>query len=257
MGTSSSITLNNGIEMPVLGLGTWKMNDAEAEASVLYALEIGYRHIDTATYYGNERGVGRAVRESGLPREEIFVTTKLWPADFSNPRKAFQKSRERLGLEYVDLYLVHWPVSLMPQSVWQALEKLYEEKLARAIGVSNYGIEDIDKLLSYASVPPAVNQIKFSPYDYDEEILNYCYSKDIAVEAYSPLTQGNHLHDQTIKALARTYAKTPAQIMIRWALQHDTIVIPKSSRREHIRENAAVFDFEINTQDMKTLSRLT
>lgn len=257
MDISSTVTLNNGVEMPILGLGTWKMDDAEAETSITYALSIGYRHIDTASYYGNERGVGRAVNKSGIPRQEIFVTTKLWPKDFLAPERAFEKSLARLGLEYVDLYLVHWPVPLMPRSVWRALEKIYEQRHARAIGVSNYAITDIEKLCSYANVLPAVNQIKFSPFDYSKNLLEYCRLKNIAIEAYSPLTQGRRLHDNLIEKIARKYGKSPAQTMIRWALQHGTIVIPKSSNRERIKENADVFDFEIDVEDMRRLDNLT
>jgi len=243
--------------MPTFGLGTWKMSDAEAETSVRTALEMGYRLIDTATLYGNEKSVGKAVRESGIPREEIFVTTKLWPTDFFSPQAAFNGSLSKLGLDYIDLYLVHWPIPLMPKSVWQQLEKIYASKKVRAIGISNYDVGDIKKLLQYASVVPAVNQIKFSAFDFEKEILEFCNDKHIVVEAYSPLTRGTHLGDATVAALAKKYNKTPAQVMLRWCLQHGTVIIPKSSHSERIKENAAVFDFEISSEDMKALDELS
>lgn len=244
--------------MPQIGLGTWHMAEGEeAEHAVGEALRIGYRLIDTATYYGNERSVGKAVRESGILRQEIFVTTKLWPTDFFNPEKAFHKSLERLGLDYIDLYLIHWPIPAMPKSIWKTLEKIYEEKLVRAIGVSNYGIGDIENLLAHAQTPPAVNQIKSSPFDFAEEILNCCRTNSILVEAYSPLTRGWHLDDPTVGAIARKHGKSPAQIMIRWCLQHDTIPIPKSTHPERMRENIDVFDFTLEQEDVAKLDALS
>lgn len=243
--------------MPTLGLGTWKMNGAEAESSVRTALELGYRLIDTATLYGNEEGVGRAVRESGIPRKDIFVTTKLWPTDFFSPLEAFHASLKRLGLDYVDLYLVHWPIPLMPKSVWQAMEEIYAGQRARAIGISNYDTGDIEKLLEYASVVPAVNQIKFSPFDFEKETLEFCRAKGIVVEAYSPLTRGAHFGDVIVTTLTKKYDKTPAQILLRWCLQHGTVPIPKSTHLERIEENAAVFDFEISAEDMRLLDGLS
>jgi len=253
-----AVKLNNGIEMPVFGLGTWKMDDGkEAGDAVKVALEMGYRLIDTATLYGNERSVGEAIRTSGIPREEIFLTTKLWPTDFFTPRKAFEKSLEKLGLGYVDLYLVHWPIPLMPKGVWTALEKIYEEKLARSIGISNYGIDEIEKLLTYTHIPPTVNQVKFSPFDYEKDLLEYCNKKNIVLEAYSPLTRGTKLHDATIQDIAQKRGKTPAQVMIRWCLEHGTIVIPKSSNPERLKENADVFDWKLTPEDITALDSLT
>lgn len=252
------MTLNNGIKMPILGLGVWQMSEGEeTEQAVKWALEAGYRHIDTAKLYGNEASVGKAIRESEVPREDIFVTTKLWPTDFFNPEKAFHKSMEQLQLEHVDLYLVHWPIPLMPKSVWLALEKIYNEKLARAIGISNYGIGDIEKLLEYAHIVPAVNQIKFSPFDYAEEVLKCCRMHGIALEAYSPLTRGAYLNEPTVRDIAKKYGKTSAQIMIRWCIEHDVVVIPKSTHLDRIKENADVFDFELKEEDMQTLNRLS
>jgi diketogulonate reductase-like aldo/keto reductase len=252
-----TIKLNNGSDLPVLGLGTWKMSDDEAYAAVRSALDAGYRLIDTAKFYGNERGVGRAVRESGIKRGEISVTTKLWPTDFFNPQNAFEESLSRLDIGYIDLYLIHWPVPMMPKSVWQKMEKIYETKAARAIGVSNYGISDIEKLLSYAEIKPAANQVKFSVFDLKKDRLDFCQKHDIAIEAYSPLTQGAHLGDKTIAAIAQKYGKSPAQTMIRWCIQHGTVAIPKSSNPERIRENANVFDFELDAEDMQTLDALS
>jgi diketogulonate reductase-like aldo/keto reductase len=252
-----TVRLNNGIMMPTFGLGTWKMSDAEAETAVRFALDAGYRLIDTAKLYGNERGVGRAVRGSGIAREEIFVTTKLWPTDFFSPQAAFEESLKKLALEYVDLYLIHWPIPMMPQSVWLALEKIYAGKQARAIGVSNYNVSDIKKLLEYASVTPAVNQIRFSPFQFERDILDFSRASNIVVEAYSPLTQGKQLDNTIVRTLATKYHKTAAQILIRWSLQHETVVIPKSSNPERIKENAAVFDFEISAEDMALLDALS
>jgi diketogulonate reductase-like aldo/keto reductase len=252
-----TVRLNIGAQMPMLGLGTWQMNDAEAEAAVRTALELGYRLIDTATLYGNERGVGKAVRECGIPREGIFVTTKLWPTDFFSPQQAFDASMERLGLEYVDLYLVHWPIPMMPKSVWQAMEDIYASKRARAIGVSNYGVSDIEKVLEYASVVPAVNQVKFSPFDFQEEVLKCSKGHGIIVEAYSPLTRGSHLGDATIEGLAKKYGKTSAQIMLRWCVEHGVVPIPKSSSPERMKENADVFDFSLSPDDVRALDALS
>jgi diketogulonate reductase-like aldo/keto reductase len=258
MENQPTIILNNESTMPILGLGVWQMEDgAEAENAVTWALEAGYRHIDTAMIYQNETSVGTAVRESSIPREDIFVTTKLWRDGFDDPEAALEASLERLGLDYVDLYLIHWPASPTPASVWEALEKLYAGKRTRAIGVSNYSIDDLEDLLSYADIPPAVNQVKCSPFDFDKELFDYCASKHIALEAYSPLTRGEKLHDVTIETLAEKYTKSPAQIMIRWCIEHGIVVIPKSSNRERIIENADVFDFSIEAQDMRTLDSLS
>lgn len=255
---STAVTLNNGLKMPILGLGVWQMeNGAETEHAVRWAIEAGYRHIDTAALYGNEESVGHAVRESGIPREELFVTTKLWPTDYLNPQKGFDASMKRLGLDYVDLYLVHWPIPLMPKSVWLAMEKIYESGRTKAIGISNYSIKNIEDLLSYATIAPAVNQVKFSPFDYDAELLEYCRSKNIALEAYSPLTRGKKLGDEKVKMIAEKYHKTPAQILIRWCIEHQIVVIPKSSNKERIVENADVFDFSISPEDMAILDKLS
>jgi diketogulonate reductase-like aldo/keto reductase len=255
---SSTKKLNNGVDIPIFGLGVWQMKDGpEAENAIAWALDAGYRLIDTATIYGNEASVGKAIRASGIPREEIFVTTKLWPSDFFHAEGAFNESMERLGLEYLDLYLVHWPAPFRAAAIWKTMEKLYESKRVRAIGVSNYSIAHMNGTLEIASIPPAVNQIEFHPFHYDPHLFTFCETENIAVEAYSPLARGQYMDDRTILLMARAYQKTPAQIMIRWALQHDTIVIPKSSNRDRIVENADVFDFEIIPEHMQTLDSLS
>lgn len=250
-----TVALNNGMAMPILGLGTWKLKGREAEQAVRWALELGYRHIDTASLYGNEQEVGRAIKQSGLPRDQIFVTTKLWPTNFLRAEEAFQDSLERLGLEYVDLYLIHWPV-VGKGRAWKVLEKLHEQKLTRAIGVSNYDIAQLGELLQTAAVRPAVNQVEFSPFDYQPALLAHCQTQGIALEAYSPLTQGRRLADPRLLEIAGKYGRTAAQILLRWAVQHQAVVIPKSAHWERIAENAQIFDFALEAPDMARLDAL-
>lgn len=254
MDITTKARLNNGVEMPMLGLGTWVLTGEDAENAVLYALEAGYRHIDTASAYQNEREVGRAIRKSTIPREKIFVTTKLWNTDHNDPIKACDESLKRLELDYVDLYLIHWPVEIVRDRTWKVMEQLYEEGKCRAIGVSNYTIRHLNELLKDAKVIPAVNQVEFTPYLYQKELLEFCKAKGIQLEAYSPLTRGKRLNDPKLKAIVARYSKTSAQILIRWSLQHDLVVIPKSKSRERIIENANVFDFVISSEDMKLLN---
>ena len=254
----TTIRLNNGRGMPVLGLGVWSMAEgAETEQAVLWALEAGYRLIDTAKIYGNEASVGRAVRKGGIAREEIFITTKLWPSDFLSVRSAFQRSLDKLGLAYIDLYLIHWPVPLMKNRIWKEFEKIYAAGLVRSIGVSNYNVKQLEALAAAADIPPAVNQVLFHPFSYKKELLDYCKSKNIALEAYSPLARGRKLNDHVIAGIAGKYGKAPAQIMIRWSLQHGLIPIPKSSNQKRIFENTKVFDFHIENDDMKVLDNLS
>ena len=264
----SRVTLNNGVAMPMFGLGVYQAGSGQGTIrAVRWALEAGYRHIDTAKLYGNEVEVGKAVRQSGVPREEVFITTKLWNSDhgFDQALRAFDESLRKLDLGYIDLYLIHWPISQQRDESWRALQTLLETDECRAIGVSNYTIAHLNELLSWADVVPAVNQVEFSPYLYQEELLAYCREHEIQLEAYSPLTKGRMLDDPPLVAVAEKYGtcqgeaghgKSPAQILIRWALQHRVVVIPKSSNKEHIRANADVFDFEIAPEDMARLDEL-
>ncbi|MFQ5883770.1 MAG: aldo/keto reductase [Thermoplasmata archaeon] len=256
---ATKVRLNNGIEMPIFGLGTFQAERGrETREAILDAFDAGYRLIDTAAMYGNEEDVGRAVRECGIPREEIFVTTKLWNDDHGYDRTiaAFGKSLRKLGLSYIDLYLIHWPVEGLRLESWKALETLQEDGKCRSIGVSNYMIWHLEELLKYSSTVPVVNQVEFNPFLYQKDLLEFCHSHNIRLEAYSPLTKGHRLNDPKLAAIASTYSKTPAQILIRWVLQRDIIVIPKSSRKERIYENADVFDFEISQVDMEALDSL-
>jgi len=250
------VKLNNGVEMPVFGLGTYlSRSGRETKESVLFALEIGYRHIDTASMYGNEKDVGEAIRKSGIPREEIFVTTKLWNSDhgYDSAISAFEQSLRNLELDYVDLYLIHWPVEGLRNDSWKALGKILKDGKCEAIGVSNYMIWHLEELLKNSSTLPSVNQVEFSPYLYLKDLLEFCNSHHIMLEAYSPLTKGQKLNDSKLVEIASKYSKSPAQILIRWALQKGVVVIPKSSNKKRIKENADVFDFSIFTEDMKAL----
>ncbi len=242
--------------MPVLGLGVWQMTaGAETEQAVEWALEAGYRHIDTASMYRNEQSVGAALRRSGLPREQVFVTTKLLPTHMSAARE-LEKSLSRLGLDYVDLYLIHWPLPLVTARFWRELESLQEHGLAQAIGVSNFGRDRLETLRRGTSRMPAVDQVQFSPFRYRRRLLDYCLEQGIVFEAYSPLERGQGLQDTTITALAERLGRTPAQIMLRWGIQHQVVVIPKSSNKERIYSNAQLFDFELADTDMQILDAL-
>ena len=242
--------------MPVLGLGVWKMAaGTETEQAVEWALEAGYRLIDTASTYRNEQSVGAALRRSGLPREQVFVTTKLLPVHAHSSRE-LAKSLERLGLDYVDLYLIHWPIPFRNTHVWRELEALQEQGLAREVGVSNFGTEKLESLLRSGRRPPAVDQVQFSPFHFRRRLLDYCLEHGIVFEAYSPLERGSGVHDPTIRDVAERAGRTPAQVMLRWAIQHQAVVIPKSSNRERIRSNAQVFDFELGEDDMRALDGL-
>lgn len=252
----TKVKLNNGIEMPMFGLGTYQTGKGEeTQAAVLHALEVGYRLVDTAKLYGNEKDVGDALKRSSIPREEVFITTKLWNSDhgYDAVIAACGESLKKMGLSCLDLYLIHWPVEGLRNETWRAMESLLEEGKCRAVGVSNYMIWHLEELLSSSSTIPAVNQVEFSPYLYQKELLDFCRSHDIHLEAYSPLTKGQKLNDPRLAAIASKYSKSPAQILIRWVLQHGIIVIPKSARKKRIDENADVFDFTISPEDMKEL----
>lgn len=253
------IRLNDQREIPQLGLGVYQVPPGETCAqAVREALELGYRHIDTARYYANERDVGRAVRESGIPREELFVTTKLANEDHGTAaaRRACERSLRELGFEYVDLYLIHWPVPELRRESWRVLETMQREGKCRSIGVSNYMTHHLDELLREASVVPAVNQVELHPFLTHEKLRAYCAEKGIAVETYCPLTQGRRLKNKVVGAIAERTARTPAQVMLRWAVQLGMIVIPKSVRRERMDENARIFDFQLGEEDMSALNAL-
>ena len=248
--------IGDGIQMPVLGLGVWQMDEgAETENAVEWALEAGYRHVDTAQLYRNERSVGAAIRRSGIPREEIFVTTK-WLPTIRSAGPELERSLERLQMEYVDLYLIHWPVPFRAGRGWHDLEDLADRGLARAVGVSNYGAERLEKTVRKARIKPAVNQVHFSPLHYRRRLLEACNSLGVVLESYSPLEQGRVIDDSTVGGVAKRIERTPAQVLLRWGVQKGTIVIPKSSRRERIVENAQIFDFELSEADMRTLDGL-
>ena len=248
--------LAGGESIPMLGLGVWQLAAGrETEQAVEWALEAGYRHIDTATYYRNERSVGAALRRSGLPRDQVFVTTKWLPIR-RGPKAEIARSLERLGLEYVDLYLVHWPVPGRMSRGWREFELLQERGLARAIGVSNFGQDRLARLLDATSRRPAVNQVPFSPFHDQAKLLAYCAEQGIVLEAYSPLERGRAFGNPVIVEIARRLERTEAQVMLRWAIQHDAVVIPKSAQRDRIRENAQIFDFELERRDMSALDAL-
>ncbi len=259
MSMGSKARLNNGVEMPVLGLGAYQSPPGRiTQHAVEFALKNGYRLIDTARIYNNEGDVGKAVRESGLPRDEVFVTTKLWNSDqgYESTLQACEASLRRLGLSYLDLYLIHFPVSGVREESWKAMTTLLKQGKCRAVGVSNFTVRHLEELLGTTEIVPAVNQVEFNPFLYQKELLECCQGKGIQLEAYSPLTHGEKLADTRIKALAAKYSKTPAQIMIRWSLQHGLVVIPKSVREERIRENSQVFDFNIAGKDTAILDSL-
>ncbi|MFI5684235.1 aldo/keto reductase [Streptomyces sp. NPDC051636] len=255
------IILNNGVEMPQLGFGVWQVPDDEAERAVATALEAGYRSIDTAAIYGNEEGTGKAIAASGLPREDVFVTTKLWNSDqgYDSTLRAFDVSLAKLGLEYIDLYLIHWPLPARGTYVdtYKAFEKLLADGRVRAIGVSNFLPEHLDRLIAETSVVPAVNQIELHPHLQQHAVREYHAEQGIATEAWSPLGSGKGLLEvPAIVAIARKHDRTPAQIVLRWHLQLGNVVIPKSVTPSRIKENIEVFDFTLDTEDLAAISAL-
>ena len=255
---NSTLKLNNGIEIPIIGLGTWALTGKNAYNSVLHALEAGYRLIDTAAMYGNERKIGEAVKDADTPREDIFITTKVWNSEqgYDKTLKAFERSLKKLDMSYVDLYLIHWPVTGLRNETWKALEKIYEQGKTRSIGVSNFTIRHLNELFETTSIIPAVNQFEFSPFLYLKELMEYCQSKNIVVEAYCPLTRGQKLYTTQLKTIGQKYGKTSAQVLLRWGIQHHVIQIPKSGSKDHIIENIDIFDFHLEDEDMKVLDNL-
>lgn len=242
--------------MPLLGLGVYDMYHQEAEAAVLNALEIGYRLIDTAAGYHNETEIGNAIRSSAVPRNEIFLTTKVADADqgYEQTLRAFDASEKKLNCEYIDLYLVHWPIKRTRKDTWKALEKLCAEERVRAIGVANYLVPFLKELETYGSITPAVDQVEFSPYLFLEDLLNECKRRQIQLQAYTPLVRGQRFTDPKLITVAEKYAKTPAQIILRWALQLGVSTIPKSSNIKRLKENFDVFDFQISQDDVLTIN---
>jgi diketogulonate reductase-like aldo/keto reductase len=255
--------LADGNQMPMLGLGVFQVpNGAACVNAVRWALDLGYRHIDTAQIYGNEESVGRALRDSGIPRHEVFLTTKFHPGRKAQLRRpdpvaAAEQSLRRLGVDQVDLYLVHRPGGRgRPTWAWPRMERAHELGLARSIGVSNFSASQLERVIAAGTIPPAVNQVQFSPFEYRQALLDACRKRNVALEAYSSLGTGRYLFDETIKKLAQRIGRTPSQVLLRWCLQHDLPVIPKSTHRERIAENAQIFDFELSDVDMAELDSL-
>ena len=247
--------LADGNELPLLGLGVWQVpNGPECVNAVRWALELGYRHIDTAQAYRNEESVGQALHDSGVPREQVFITTKFYPAR-RDPAAEAQRSLERLRVDQVDLYIIHWPQGGATWA-WEGMERARELGYARSIGISNFDVGEVEEVVAAASVPPVVNQVQFSPFEYRRALLEACREREIALESYSTLGTGRHLRDRTVARIAERLGRTPAQVLLRWCVQHGLPVIPKSTHRERIEENAQIFDFELSDEDMADLDAL-
>ena len=254
-----TITLANGVNMPGFGLGVFKMeNGDETIRSVKNALTIGYRLIDTAALYKNEESVGQAIKESGIPREELFVTTKVWNSDqgYESTLQAFEESKRKLGVGRIDLYLIHWPVAGKYKETWKALEHLYKQGEVRAIGVSNFHKHHLEDLLADAEVMPMVNQVELHPLLSQSDLRDYCKEEGIAVEAWAPLAQGRLLSHPALASIAEKYGKTVAQIILRWHIQHGIIAIPKSIKEHRLAENADIFNFNLSFNDMITIDKI-
>lgn len=255
---TESTVLSNGISMPWLGLGVWKVkDDGEAEITVKTAIEAGYRAVDTAAAYNNEVGVGAGVRASGVPREQIFVTTKVWNSNqgYNNALAAFQESLDKLGMDYVDLLLIHWPVKDKYKDTWRALEKIYRDGKAKAIGVSNFQIHHLEDVMASAEIMPMVNQVEYHPLLTQTELLAFCKANKIQVTAWSPLMQGN-LDIPLLAEIGAKHGKSPAQVVLRWDLQNDVVTIPKTTTPARLVENADIFDFELTADEMAQISAL-
>ena len=247
--------LTDRTRVPLLGLGVWQIRNGRACVdAVRWALELGYRHIDTAQAYGNEESVGEGLRESGVSRDDVFVTTKFYPAR-KDPVAEAERSLQRLGLDHVDLYIIHWPQG-GPTWAWPGMQKARELGYTRSIGISNFSATEIDELLAVADVPPVINQVQFSPFEFRRGLLEACTDRKIVLEAYSTLGTGKYLTNKKVVTIAERVGRTPAQVLLRWCLQHDVPVIPKSTHRERIEENAQLFDFELNAEDMGALDSL-
>ncbi|KAJ3106503.1 hypothetical protein HDU96_008211 [Phlyctochytrium bullatum] len=251
------VPLNSKTAIPQVGLGVWQTKPHECTAVVLEALKAGYRHIDTAALYANEAEVGEAIRQSGIPRSDIFVTTKLWNDDhgYESTLKAIDVSLKKLGLSYVDLYLIHAPVGESRLDSWRAFEKIYKDGKAKAIGVSNYGVHHLEELAKHSTITPAVNQIELHPYLQQREIVEYCRQKGIVVEAYCPLTRGKKLDDPRLLAIAKRHNKTAAQVLVRWGIDKGYVTLPKSANFQRLRDNADVFDFSLTKEDLEAMDK--
>lgn len=259
MNVQKTVTLNNGVEMPIFGLGVFKAESGDETANaVRWAIEAGYTAIDTASYYDNEESVGRGIRESGAPRKDLFITTKAWNTEqgYDNALKAFDESMKKMGLDYLDLYLVHWPITDTYQETWKAFEKLYADKRVRAIGVSNFEPHHLDDLIAGASVRPTVNQVELHPYLQQRAVRDACARHKVHVTAWSPIARGKVLEDETIKAIAAAHGKSPVHVTLRWEMQHGIITIPKSVKQERIRDNINVFDFSLSDEEMAQIDAL-
>ena len=248
--------LADGNELPLLGLGVWQVpNGPQCVNAVRWALEVGYRHIDTAQAYGNEESVGQALRESGVPRDQVFITTKFYPRRRADPAAEIERSLRRLGVDQVDLYIIHWPDG-GPTWAWPGMEKARELGHTRSIGVSNFDVDELEEVSAKANVPPVANQVQFSPFEYRRSLLEACEQSRIVLEAYSPLGTGRHLRDATVQRIAERLSRTPAQVLLRWCVQREIPVIPKSTHRERIEENGQIFDFALTDDDMAALDAL-
>ncbi|MCL1794610.1 MAG: aldo/keto reductase [Oscillospiraceae bacterium] len=259
MNLSSTLKLNNGVEIPVLGLGTYQIGDESATyEAVRYALDAGYRHIDTAAAYYNETGIGKAIKDSKINREDIFITTKLWNEDQrqGNQYKAFEQSLERLGVDYIDLYLIHWPVKEKIAESWKILEKIYKENRARAVGVCNFLIHHLEEIFAASDLIPAVNQVECHPWLTQVELADYCQKKGMIFEPWSPFGVGALLGDETLISIAKKYNKSAAQLILKWGLQRGFINIPKSANKDRIQQNTEIFDFAITGEDMSEIFKL-
>ena len=253
------LKMNDNYQIPVVGLGTWKSEPGKTTSqAVLDSLEAGYRHIDTARAYDNETDVGRAVNDSGLPREDLFITTKLWNQHqgYEEAIEACEKSLNRLNCDYIDLYLIHWPLREKRNHSWKAFIELRDKGLCKSIGVSNFTIEHLAEIEAKFGILPAVNQVEFHPYHYQKELLDYCNSKNIIIEAYSPLVHAKRMDEPKLGAISEELGKTPAQVLIRWSIQRGMVVLPKSVNKSRIVENFSVFDFDIPDSMMKKLDEL-
>lgn len=254
---SSKLSLNSNTQIPIMGLGTYESASGKiTQNAVIDALDAGYLHVDTAKVYGNEKDIGKVFQEKKIADEYIFLTTKLWNSDqgYKNTLKAYEKSIALLNVNYLDLFLIHWPVKGKRLDSWKAMEELYEKGKIKAIGVSNFTIKHLTELIENASIIPAINQVEFSPYLFQIDLLNFCRDNKIQLETYSPLTRGQKLNDPKLVEIAHKYSKSPAQILIRWAIQHSLIVIPKSINKSRIIENANIFDFKISNEDMHIMN---